>query len=123
MVAVHTVSHSPKASCRLRPRKRAPTVTPSVSPVHRLQLRLALCRARQVDTGDICPGRANIVATDHRQHRQLFAGAHLPKPHGHLDIGKPEIAMRDLVGHVQVSIRTTQVVFRRGQFTNQRSNG
>lgn len=55
--------------------------------------------------------------------RQLFAGAHLPKPHGHLDIGKPEIAMRDLVGHVQVSIRTTQVVFRRGQFTNQRSNG
>jgi hypothetical protein len=48
---------------------------------------------------------------------------HLPKPHGHLDIGKPEIAMRDLVGHVQVSIRTTQVVFGRGQFTNQRSSG
>src|SRR4051794_28224507 len=32
------------------------------------------------------------------QHRQLFAGAHLPKLHGHLDIGKPEIAMRDLAG-------------------------
>jgi hypothetical protein len=30
---------------------------------------------------------------------------------------------RDLVGHVQVPIRTTQVVFRRGQFTNQRSSG
>jgi hypothetical protein len=46
------------------------------------------------------------------RHRQLFAGAHLPKPDGHLDIGKPEIAMRDLAGHVQVSSRTTQVVFR-----------